>query len=469
MLFNSFFFIFAFFPLTIIMYFILLRKQWVDVAHWFLIVMSFFMYGWVNPYYAVLLIGSILFNYLIAKAITTNYKDYSRKIVILGICVNVGGLIVLKYFNFLIENINPLFNVHLPLLHLGLALGISFITFMQIAYIVQVYQGLITDFNFKEYALFASFFPKLINGPIAYYNEIIPQFKSPAALKPNYANIAKGSYIFFIGLFKKLVIADTLALIANKGFDASTTLTMTEAWLTSVAYTFQIYFDFSGYIDMATGVALFFNILLPINFNSPYKAISIRDFWKRWHITLTRFLTTYIYIPLGGNRNGELNTLRNIMITFLISGFWHGAGWTFVFWGFLHGMAMVTQRLWEKTQKKLPGIVSVFITFNFVNIAWVFFRADTWADATRVLSGMFGFSGYTGLSFLATYGRFDMIVMGIAFLLAIVLVLAPANTNSYRNNFIPNRNKLFFQVALIIICLVFLNSSIPKEFIYNDF
>ncbi|NLK93543.1 MAG: MBOAT family protein [Bacteroidales bacterium] len=335
MLFNSVIFIFAFFPLTVITYFILLRKQWVDVAHWFLIGASFVVYGWVNPYYSVILLSSIIFNYLIAKAITTNYKHCSRNILILGICVNVSGLIVFKYYNFLINNINPIFNIQLPLLHLGLGLGISFITFMQIAYIVQVYQGIITDFNFKEYALFASFFPKLINGPIAYYEETIPQFTSPTSLKPNYDNMAKGSYIFFIGLFKKLVVADTLALVANSGFDASTTLTVIEAWLTSLAYTFQIYFDFSGYIDMAIGIALFFNILLPINFNSPYKAMNIRDFWKRWHITLTRFLTTYIYIPLGGNRNGEASTLRNIIITFVISGFWHGAGWTFVFWGFL--------------------------------------------------------------------------------------------------------------------------------------
>ncbi len=299
MLFNSFVFIFAFFPLTVIIYYLLLRRKCVDVAHWFLIVASFVFYGWVNPYYSVLLTCSILFNYIIAKAITISHKDFGRTILVLGICINVSVLVVFKYFNFLINNINPLFNVQLPLIHLGLGLGISFITFMQIAYIIQVYQRRITDFNFKEYTLFASFFPKLINGPIAYYEEIIPQFKSPTALRPNYNNLAKGSYILFIGLFKKLVIADTLALVADKGFDTSTTLTMTEAWLTSLAYTLQIYFDFSGYIDMAIGIALFFNILLPINFNSPYKATNIREFWKRWHITLTRFLTTYIYIPLG--------------------------------------------------------------------------------------------------------------------------------------------------------------------------
>jgi D-alanyl-lipoteichoic acid acyltransferase DltB (MBOAT superfamily) len=208
----------------------------------------------------------------------------------------------------------------------------------------------------------------------------------------NYRNIAVGLFIFSIGLFKKVIIADTFAVWANAGFDTAITLNLFEAWATSLSYTFQLYFDFSGYTDMAIGISLMFNIKLPINFNSPYKALNIQDFWRRWHMTLSRFLRDYIYIPLGGNKKGSFRTYSNLLATFVIGGFWHGAGWTFLFWGFLHGMALIIHRLWSNLGFKMWTWLAWFITFNFVNIAWVFFRAKEWEDAVRVLGGMAGLS-----------------------------------------------------------------------------
>jgi D-alanyl-lipoteichoic acid acyltransferase DltB (MBOAT superfamily) len=217
---------------------------------------------------------------------------------------------------------------------------------------------------------------------------MMPQFNSRWNLAKNYTNIAIGLFIFAIGLFKKVIIADTFAQWANSGFDIADRLDLFEAWATSLSYTFQLYFDFSGYTDMAIGAALLFNIKLPINFNSPYKATSIQDFWRRWHITLSRFLRDYIYIPLGGNRRGEFRTYSNLMVTFLLGGLWHGAGWTFVFWGFLHGVALVLHRAWSRLGFRLWSWFAWLITFNFINISWVFFRANTWDDAIKVISGM---------------------------------------------------------------------------------
>ncbi len=221
----------------------------------------------------------------------------------------------------------------------------------------------------------------------------MPQFASKWNLVKNYNNIALGLFIFSMGLFKKIVIADNFAVWATTGFDKAESLNMLAAWATSLSYTFQLYFDFSGYTDMAIGAALLFNIKLPINFNSPYKAKDIQDFWRRWHITLSRFLRDYIYIPLGGNRIVEYKVLTNLMITFIIGGLWHGAGWTFIFWGFLHGTALVAHRIWKKLGFTMNSILAWVITFNFINISWVFFRAKEWDDALKVISGMFGLSG----------------------------------------------------------------------------
>jgi D-alanyl-lipoteichoic acid acyltransferase DltB (MBOAT superfamily) len=330
----------------------------------------------------------MLFNYVIGNALTKHrYEDRAKKIstqiskksiLVIGITANLGLLGYFKYSDFLIENINSTLSADVPLLDLALPLAISFFTFQQIAYLVDSYRRETTEYDFLNYAVFVSFFPQLIAGPIVHHKEMMPQFANIRTKVINYKNISLGLFIFSIGLFKKVVIADSFSVWANAGFDTASTLNLFEAWATSLSYTFQLYFDFSGYTDMAIGTALLFNIKLPINFHSPYKSTNIQDFWRRWHITLSRFLRDYVYIPLGGNRNGNFHTYNNLMATFILGGIWHGAGWTFVFWGFLHGMALVIFRLWNQLGLKLWTWLAWAITFNFINITWVFFRAEEW-------------------------------------------------------------------------------------------
>jgi D-alanyl-lipoteichoic acid acyltransferase DltB (MBOAT superfamily) len=378
----------------------------------------------------------------------------------------------------------------MPLLHLALPLAISFFTFQQIAYLVDSYRKETKEYDFLNYALFVTFFPQLIAGPIVHHKEMMPQFASKWNLVKNYRNIALGLFIFSIGLFKKVVIADTFATWATPGFDVATTLTFFEAWATSLSYTFQLYFDFSGYTDMAIGAALLFNIKLPINFNSPYKATDIQDFWRRWHITLSRFLRDYIYIPLGGNRKGSFRTYNNLIITFLLGGLWHGAGWTFVFWGFLHGVALAIHRVWSSLGFKIWTWLAWLITFNFVNIAWIFFRAKEWDDAIKVLKGMFfgdlvvskqfanavnylnplseliTFRGGGEIQKFLSVGSLWMIVLGF-----VLISLRNSNEMIMIENYKFNSNiilKLAFFIVLFVFSNIFAINN-ESEFLYFNF
>lgn len=396
MLFFSNEFLFFFLPFTFFIYFYLLQKRLVLGAKGFLVFASLFFYSWWNVSYLPILLSSILINYIIGNTLNENIKKIrvnKKSLLAFGIITNIAILSYFKYSDFFIENINLSLATSFPLLQLTLPLAISFFTFQQIAYLVDSYRGETAEYNFVNYGLFVTFFPQLIAGPIVHHSEMMPQFESKWNLVKNYKNIATGLFIFSVGLFKKVVIADTFAQWASSGFDNAQVLNFFEAWAVSLSYTFQLYFDFSGYADMAIGAALLFNIKLPINFNSPYKSLDIQDFWKRWHITLSRFLRDYIYIPLGGSRAGNLSNYTNLLMTFVIGGIWHGAGWTFVFWGFLHGMALVIHRIWKDLGYTLPKILAWFVTFNFVNVAWIFFRAENWGDAIKVLKGMAGLSG----------------------------------------------------------------------------
>lgn len=393
MLFNSYEFIFLFLPFTFFIYFYLNKKRLTELSKGFLVFASLFFYSWWNIVYLPLILVSMLFNYAVGKQLSklTHTKGLVSKksLLSVGVIANLSLLGYFKYSDFFIENFNGVFGADVPLLHLALPLAISFYTFQQIAYLVDSYRAETKEYDFLNYAVFVTFFPQLIAGPIVHHAEMMPQFANVRNKVKNYHNIALGLFIFSMGLFKKVAIADTFAVWATQGFDVADKLEMIEAWATSLSYTFQLYFDFSGYTDMAIGIALLFNIKLPINFNSPYKALSIQDFWRRWHMTLSRFLKDYIYIPLGGNRKGETRTYINLFATFLLGGIWHGAGWTFVFWGMLHGLALMIHRAWQKLGIKLPTVIAWFITFNFINITWVFFRAKEWDDALKVLHGMF--------------------------------------------------------------------------------
>lgn len=393
MLFNSFVFIVLFLPITFAGYF-LLQKIRAQFASVWLALASLFFYAYWNIIYLPVLLFSIGFNYIVSLYITPGtsrtLKEKSRKsLFFFGLIFNLSLLGFFKYSNFFIQNINELVGTQLHLLKIVLPLGISFFTFQKIAYLVDCYKGKAHEKNFLSYLLFVTFFPQLIAGPIVHHSEIMPQFGESEKRKLNYENIAKGLFLFFLGLGKKIVIADTFAKWANAGFDGHAVLTFSDAWITSLSYTFQLYFDFSGYTDMAIGLALLFNIVLPQNFNSPYKALNIQDFWRRWHMTLSRFLRDYIYIPLGGNKFGEWNTYRNLFLVFLIGGLWHGASWMFVIWGALHGVATVVHRLWQKLNIQMPKLLAWFVTFMFINITWVFFRAKDMSTAVSVIKSMF--------------------------------------------------------------------------------
>lgn len=392
MLFNSHEFIFFFLPFTFFTYFYLNAKKLTLMSKYFLVLASLFFYSWWNVLYLPLIVGSIVLNYFLGFILSSRKKHLaiSRKsILILGISINLFSIGFFKYSDFFVYNLNFLFESNIALLNLVLPLAISFFTFQQIAYLVDSYLGRTKEYNFLNYALFVTYFPQLIAGPIVHHSEMMPQFANRRNEIKDYRNISLGLFIFAIGLFKKVAIADTFSLWAIEGFDQQLSLNFYEAWITSLSYTFQLYFDFSGYTDMAIGTALLFNIKLPINFNSPYKALNIQDFWRRWHITLSRFLKDYIYIPLGGNKKSTFYTYQNILITFLLGGLWHGAGWTFVFWGFLHGVALVLHRIWQRFNFSMPKFIAWLITFNFVNISWIFFRAKDFSDALKVLKGMF--------------------------------------------------------------------------------
>jgi D-alanyl-lipoteichoic acid acyltransferase DltB (MBOAT superfamily) len=485
LLFNSYIFIFAFLPFTFFIYFYLNSLRLTVAAKSFLVFASLFFYSWWNITYLPIILTSMLFNYVMGLSLSKRWERsrVSKKMLLtLGIVANVSLLGYFKYADFFISNVNYLLDTNVGMLNLALPLAISFFTFQQIAYLVDSYRGETKEYDFLNYANFVTFFPQLIAGPIVHHSEMMPQFAKTANKVMRYPNIAVGLFIFSLGLFKKVIIADTFAIWSTAGFDHAQTLHMVEAWVTSLSYTLQLYFDFSGYTDMAIGAALLFNIKLPINFNSPYKATNIQDFWRRWHITLSRFLREYIYIPLGGNKKGEFRTYGNLMATFLIGGIWHGAGWTFLFWGFLHGVAIIVHRAWSRLGFKLNKIFAWFITFNFINITWVFFRAKEWDDAMKVLSGMF-----TGtlvlplewkekMSFLSdadihfgywlqsvskdTYTMYWMMV-------GLFVIVVLKNSNELAERFKPTVLTSLYAAALFLVA----DSSLSKlsEFLYFNF
>ena len=395
MLFNSYIFLFAFLPLVLIGYYGLNYAKLYRVAQAYLIGMSLWFYGYNNVYYLAILVVSVLLNYCLAKGLFfLENKTQRRLLMWLGVLLNLGILFYFKYYDFFIENMNSLLKKEYTLLHVMLPLGISFYTFQQLSFILDCYRGECEEYSLLEYASYVTFFPQLIAGPIVYHSELIPQFRDLKNRKIQYENLSKGLYALALGLGKKVLIADVFSKFVTIGYENVWDLNANSAILVMICYTMQIYFDFSGYCDMAYGIGYLFNVELPCNFNSPYKSLSIADFWARWHMTLTRFFTKYVYIPLGGNRKGMLRTCINVMIVFLVSGFWHGAAWTFVLWGMLHGIWMVGHRLVGKYFEKLPKLIRWLGTFTGVTVLWSLFRAKTIGIAItlweRVRYGGFG-------------------------------------------------------------------------------
>ncbi|MBP5281960.1 MAG: MBOAT family protein, partial [Lachnospiraceae bacterium] len=355
-------------------------------ANVFLLGMSLWFYGYLNPSYLAIICSSIALNFLLCAWMRRVTGSGPKKgILFLTILINLGILGYFKYADFFLSNVNAIFGTDLPLLRIALPLGISFFTFQQLSYCIDTYYERAQKTDFITYACYVSFFPQLVAGPIVTQDEFLPQFQDPEKRKVQWDNLADGCYLFILGLAKKIMIADTFGQVVTAGYSVIPDLNSPSAVFLIFSYTMQIYFDFSGYCDMAMGIGKMFNIELPVNFDSPYKAKGIADFWGRWHVTLTRFFTKYVYIPLGGNRKGTARTCLNVMIIFLLSGLWHGANWTFVFWGACHGIYMVIARLLKKPLEKVPGILRWAVCFVFVNIAWVFFRAESFSQAFAVL------------------------------------------------------------------------------------
>ncbi|GMT48847.1 MAG: alginate O-acetylation protein [bacterium] len=404
MLFNSYEFLIFFLPLVLVVFFRLGRYGYYRASITWLVISSLFFYGWWNPGYLILIISSILLNYGVGTALTRVIKK--KSVLILGITINLLLLGYYKYGNFILTNAYSIYDYNGSTESIILPLAISFFTFQQISYLVDTYKGVTEEHNFLHYCLFVVFFPQLIAGPIVHHNEMLPQFSQRKIYRFFHENFSVGLTILVIGLVKKVLIADSLSAYASPIFAAAEKgyhLSFVEAWIGALSYTFQLYFDFSGYSDMAIGIARLFGIKLPLNFNSPYKALNITEFWKRWHMTLSRFLKDYLYIPLGGNRKGKSRRYLNLAITMVLGGLWHGAGWTFVAWGALHGFYLIVNHGWHYiinkmnlplTNRRFFSPISWLLTFVAVIVSWVIFRANTFHGAIQVLKGMMGLNGF---------------------------------------------------------------------------
>lgn len=467
MLFNSHAFIFFFLPVVFLGFFAIARHSHQLAALW-LAGASLFFYGWWNPQFVLLLLASICFNYAMGYAVgrlaaREHGAAASFPLLVAAVTANLLLLGYFKYANFFLDNLRAATGSSWHMAAVILPLGISFFTFTQIAFLVDVHRKIVQEYRFVHYLLFVSYFPHLIAGPLLHHKQMMPQFAEPTTYRMNPVNIAVGITIFAIGLFKKVVIADQLALYANPIFDAVAfggTPRLIEAWVGALAYTLQLYFDFSGYSDMAIGLSCLFNVRLPLNFASPYKAASIIEFWRRWHMTLSAFLRDYLYIPLGGNRHGTLRRYINLLITMLLGGLWHGAGWTFVFWGGLHGIYLVINHLWRivrprrRPHSRFATAASALFTFCLVVIAWVPFRSTDLDSAMRMLSAMGGLNGLSLPQTLAPYfhatagGLVDFGGLlqvanlsardpAIAILLALAIVWGLPNTQTWLANYRP--------------------------------
>lgn len=487
MLFHSKEFLLYFFPLTFTIYFLLQKYTPQKISKIWLTLAGFFFYGWWKPIYLTLLLASIGFNYVFVQLLLGQQKGSLKRkqIFVFSIIFNLGLLGYFKYFDFFISNLNWLGSFDLPLQHIILPLGISFFTFQKIALLADVYTGEQKQIDFLDYCLFVNFFPQLIAGPIVHHKEMMPQFDRGAAV--NAPDIYKGLYLFAIGFIKKNGIADTFGMWANSGFGNSEHLRFFEGWAASLSYTIQLYFDFSGYSDMAIGLALFFAIKLPQNFNSPYKALNIQDFWRRWHMTLGRFLSQYIYIPLGGNRHGLKLTCRNALITFFIAGLWHGANWTFVIWGVAHGLAIVIYNVWKTKSIRLPSVIAWFITFMFVNFAWVMFRAIDLKQAVHVYRAMLGLNGIvldaTLERFLSPLKQYGVVfgnwfsyvgALDRKFIFLTIIVLSIALFRSNSNQLVKSfkfdwKGALLMAFAIVLVINLLIAGNTQQQFLYFNF
>jgi alginate O-acetyltransferase complex protein AlgI len=484
MLFNSAQFIFVFLPIVLSVFFLLGRLREQMLAVMWLVAASLVFYGFDDPYRLLpLILSSIAFNFFIGRMLL---RSQSRILLAIG----VGGDLLLlgyfKYAGFLVESFSEVTSVALQKPNIALPIGISFFTFTQIAFLVDAYRGEAREYEPFHYTLFVSFFPHLIAGPIYHHKEIMPQFHRPENFRFDISNFGFGLTWFAIGLAKKMLFADVVARYSTPIFDAAAAghaVGLVDSWIGVYGFGLQLYYDFSGYSDMAIGLALMIGVRLPLNFDSPYKALSLVDFWRRWHMTLSRFLRDYLYIPLGGNRKGPRRRYVNLLVTMLLGGLWHGAAWTFVIWGAIHGVGLVVNHAWTKVagsyRLRLPDPVAWALTLAFVMLAWVPFRADSLSAALTIWKGMLGFHGLM-LTESVIAARVTTAVVCIAVLLAVAL-FAP-NTQqllsyprviiaAFRQpiRFVPSPKWAMAAGIVFGIAVSFIITQRPTEFLYFRF
>lgn len=487
MLFNSYIFVFLFFPLAVAGYYELHHFGWEKAALGFLIVMSMIFYGYNSVEYLLILITSIVLNYLLVQMMgRTGGSGYRRMLLVLGLLLNLGILFCFKYYDFFIENVNAVLRTDYHFLRLTLPLGISFYTFQQLSYVIDSYRGECEQYSFLEYAAYVSFFPQLIAGPIVYHNELIPQLRAKENHRINYENMSKGIYAFALGMAKKVLIADTLSKVVTAGYANVNELNSISTILVMICYSMQIYFDFSGYCDMAYGIGFLFNVELPVNFNSPYKAVSVRDFWDRWHMTLTRFFTKYVYIPLGGSKKSTIRTYVNVMIVFLVSGIWHGANWTFILWGIVNGLGNLFDRLFAGILDKIPRVIRTVATFCFCSIAWSMFRAESvgqgwqmiknlqvtgdgkvYSAITDVFNKLFEVQVISRAGFGSLIQIYPWLMLVIFIVILIVVCLVMRNTQEKVNDGRYQTGRIVTTVVLLLWSV--LSLSEVSEFLYFNF
>ena len=488
MYFNSYIFILAFLPITLLGYYLINKTKKYGMGTLWLLAASLVFVGYLNPYYTVTTTVSVVIGYIFLMAVSNkNYSQVTRKrILIAGIIAHLGILLYFKYFNFFIENINMVLQKEMAFLEIILPLGISFYTFQQVAYLVDCYRDSTVRCSFLEYFLYITYFPKFLQGPILLHGDMFPYLRDEKNKVFSMEHFCKGLYAFALGLSKKVLIADNIALLVNVGYADIEDLNSPSAILTMVAYSLQLYFDFSGYCDMAMGVGEMLRIPVPINFDSPYKAVKVTEIWSRWHMTLTRFFTQYVYIPLGGNRKGTARMYANTFVVFILSGIWHGAAWTFILWGFMHAVAMVISKFMARCRIVLPKVVGWLLTFTFWVASFSVFRASTIQEAKELFSRvLYGGTGRLNSMFFETIEksveisllhRVDIlnITNGFSEVYVLALIVLPLigcltmkNTQEKVKEFRFTYAKLFVTVFLLFYGLISLGRV--TVFLYANF
>jgi alginate O-acetyltransferase complex protein AlgI len=458
MLFNSDAFILVFLPVVLSLYYAAAEQR--ALRQGVVILASLAFYGYWNIRFVPLLVGLTLANYAI---IYLHGKGTMRGLPMLGVALNLLVLGVFKYADFIGANVAALFGQPFQPWHIILPLGISFFVFQKISYLIDLKRGDRHIYGFLDFCMFVTFFPQLIAGPLVRHNEIIGQFPASPRRPEMWENLARGFVLFLLGIVKKVGIADTVAMACDPLFQkaaAGGMLNAAEAWSAALTYTLQIYFDFSGYSDMAIGLALMFGLRIPFNFDAPYRSISIRDFWRRWHMTLSRFLRDYLYIPFGGNRHGSLRQALNVVATMLLGGLWHGASWTFVAWGGLHGLALAVNGAWDRQGWRMPSQLGWVVTMLFVIVGWVLFRSPDFTTAAHVLQSMAGGNG------LGTVKLPDAWVVVLAVGLATV---GPTTQRLALDLLRPSPWLAGLAGIVMVLALLLIGGRLPNEFIYFQF